>query len=405
MKIAATSKKTKLFYILLLLSLITIGTHAYLSDVHYSLKLGLASGKSLCNVSQTFNCDSVAASKYAQFAGIPMAVLGIFTQIAILVLLLAAHFELSTQTSFLKRFLVKLTGFTAAISMIMGSISMFLLGTYCLFCMVAYLLSFLSFFFMFKYQRLENETSNKNYLIDDAVTLATSARWVFVLTLMIPAASYVSDKSILSSYGYNNMDNILLETIANWNLNPAYEFKTDSTLSTGPADAKMTIVEFADYLCPHCRMAYPALNAFTKSHKDVRLIFKNFPLDAKCNKGLTHEGDGFRCKLSAAVHCAEKISQKGWDLHHWIFDNQESLGSPDKFSELLKTSSASIGFSAEEVEKCTNEDSTLEAIQATGQEGVLAKIQGTPTVFVNGKLLDRGQFLPVLEAVYKKIHE
>jgi protein-disulfide isomerase len=48
--------------------------------------------------------------------------------------------------------------------------------------------------------------------------------------------------------------------------------------SVGPKDAKVTVVEFADYRCPHCKEAAPDVLALIKAHPDVRFVFKELPI-------------------------------------------------------------------------------------------------------------------------------
>ncbi len=396
-------KTSKLsFLLLLILGFATLAIHTYLSMQHYNLKLGLGAGPSICNVSATFNCDGVAASRYAQFLGIPIAILGAVTQLILMVFVMASQWDLSSNSHVLRRFVFWIALFVAGISLVMGSISTFALSTYCLFCMAAYLLSWIYLFFAWKFQ----DSNPFKTLGEDVRALFGSLKWALLLLIAIPVMGYVANGVVLDSYGFGKMDLMIQDSLANWDHAPVYEFKKDQGLVLNESPApKMVIVEFADFLCPHCKMAYPVLHAFAQGHKDVQLIFKSFPLDAKCNKGLTHEGDGYRCKLAGLVVCSEKLGKKGWDAHHWIFDRQETLNSSEKLPELTAEFAKSANLSAEELTKCLDEVSTMDAILAMGAEGTLAKIQGTPTVFVNGKQLERGQFMPILDGLYKKLSQ
>lgn len=391
---------TSTWYILLfIVSLATMAVHAYLTLQHYQLKLGLAEGKSLCNVSSTFNCDSVAISSYATLFGIPMALLGLISQVVFFVLLLAARLELSSSTESLRRFLFWISTFVFGTSVVMALISAFGLGTYCLFCMTAYALSILQLTGAWKIQ-LESPLAR---IREDLGALLSQARWALILFLLIPVFGWLAHSILLDSYGFGRLQIAIDESVATWESSPTLEFQTERGLSQqkGSGPTKMTIVEFADFLCPHCKAASPSLEAFAQSHPDVRLIFKTFPLDGKCNKAVTRQGDGLRCRLSAAMICAENLNQKGWEAHHWIFERQEHLYTTAGFESVSNEISKDLGLDKASFESCLNADGTHDSILAMAQEG--ASISGTPTVFVNGKLLPRGQILPVLEAVYKKL--
>ena len=402
MKSNTSPSSTKFWFLtLFIISLMTLIVHSYLSLHGYNLKLGLEAGQSLCNVSTTFNCDSAAVSRYSSLFGIPMALLGAVTQLAFLIFLLSSQWNLSEHSDLLRRLIFWLALFVAAISIIMANISIFALNSYCPFCIVTYVLSFISLFAAFKYQT-ENPWPK---LTSDISQFFSSVRWPVVLLIAIPALGYVGNSIILDSYGFGKLEMIIQDSVNQWEQSPSFEFKPDQGLTLGNSkNPKMVIVEFADFLCPHCRLAYPALHAFVQSHPDTQLIFKSFPLDAKCNKNLTHEGDGYRCKLAGAVFCAAKLFNKGWEFHDWLFDNQENMKAIDHFPEILENASSKNLVSADAIKKCLDEDATLDALQATSLEGFNAKIEGTPTIFVNGKILPRGQFLPVLEAAYKKLN-
>ncbi len=387
--------------VLLVISVLTLAVHAYLSLQHYQLKMGIAEGPSICNLSSTFNCDTVAVSKYATLfvAGIPLALLGFFTQFVFLIFLLCVRFGLSENLVAMKRLLFYFSSFVFAVSLVMGGISIALLGTYCLFCMAAYGLSALQLFASWKLQR----EALGSHFSKDLQAYFTQSRWVLVLLVLIPITAWTAHQIILDSYGFGKLNLVIEDSIRDWQAATPVEFKLDQGLSLQKTQAtpKMVIVEFADFLCPHCKMASSPLESFAQSHPDVRLIFKTFPLDGKCNRSIQHQGDGARCQLAAATFCAEQLAKKGWLTHHWIFEHQEQLAKDG--AGAIELIIAAVGLDSASFKSCLNTDSTTEAIQSMANEGNEAKIQGTPTIFVNGKLLPRGQVLPVMEAAYQKL--
>jgi protein-disulfide isomerase len=195
------------------------------------------------------------------------------------------------------------------------------------------------------------------------------------------------------------------EKVAYWSASPEKKFDPTKGLSMqkGSTEPVMTIVEFADFRCPHCKHAAPSLHNFTQSHPDVKLIFKPFPLDGTCNEAIKGGGDGISCGLASAVMCSEKIAQKGWLAHDYIFENQMDIIQAGSLDKNLDVVSKTIGISVEDLKKCINDPTTGELIRSMANEGAAAQIQGTPTVFVNGKLLSGGQLIPILESAYKTI--
>lgn len=378
------------FPLLMISNLLAFATHFYLTMQHYSLKLGIATGPAICNLNTTFNCDAVAASKYSQAFGIPVALLGLIAQVILIIVTITIRFQLSENSESLKKILFIFSAFVAAVSLAMGSISTFVLGTYCLFCMAAYFLSFISLILSYQY-----------YKNADLLAPLTQPRWAIFMIVLSPAVAWMIHSMTMSNYGFDKLTQVVQDSVHEWKSNPRFEFSKDSGLILGdPSSAKMVIVEFADFLCTHCKMASPSIDSFAQSHPNqVAVIFKTFPLDGSCNPNIEHKGNGFRCQLAALPLCLEAKSKLGWKAHHWIFDNQEKLAQSNDIEAELKDFIESSGESFEETKNCLSSDSTIELIKKMAIEGGQAKIQGTPAIFVNGKELPRGQAIPVLNGV------
>ncbi len=392
-------KKDKSLSLAVLFSLISVGVHAYLSSHYYDLKLGAASGGSFCNINSYLNCDAVTASKYSTFLGVPMAIWGFFTNLIAAYIFSVARFNLSADNERTARYGFVFSLAIFATSLIMGSISLILIGNICLFCVSVYVLSFLTFVtagFGIRW--------NIKSLARDIKDLFKTQKWILGCLIAIPAFSYTAHSMILESHGFSNIAKLVNEKIAYWQVAPEQKFDPTQGLilqKKNDTPVVMTIVEFADFRCPHCRDAYPALHAFTESHPDVRLIFKPFPLDGTCNAALTG-GDGISCALAFITQCAEKIGKKGWQVHNYLFDNQETFRSLPLAAAADKVC-AENGLNCDELKTCAKSDETVLEVKNLASEGAAAKIQGTPSIFVNSKILSGGQLLPILDEAYRKI--
>ena len=382
-------------------SLLAVCLHFYLTLQHFQLKLGLTSGQSFCNINQTFNCDTVSVSPYAVLFGIPIATWGAVTNLALVVMLAVALINLTSNSLRVLRLSFWLSLFIALTSIVMGTISSVLLKTYCLNCMAAYALSFATLFLIWK----SLEESPLRDLFSDLKSMVGEQKWIGAMFVLVPALSFLTTAIIGDSYGLPKIKAALQESQMNWRSAPVVPLDLSKGLSfqRGQSDPIMTIVEFADFRCPHCKMASPTLETFAEGRTDVRLIFKSFPLDGVCNPDINRKGDGSSCQLAYAVFCSEKISQKGWKAHHWIFDHQESFFSVSSPNDLLKEFATENSIPFEQLQSCMNSGEVADLVSGQAKEGGNAKIGGTPTIFVNGRLLDRGQFMPVLEAVYEEL--
>ncbi len=167
----------------------------------------------------------------------------------------------------------------------------------------------------------------------------------------------------------------------------------------------MIIVEFADFRCPHCKFAAPSVKAFVQSRKDVALLFKSYPLDGTCNldPNFNGKGDGISCRLALAVTCSEKLEQKGWKLYDSIFENQADY-QQIRSIELVDQKLCQSGIeNCDQFKLCMDDPATKVMIQKMAQEGTQAGLKGTPTFYINNKLMTGAQFLPVLEKAYESI--
>jgi protein-disulfide isomerase/uncharacterized membrane protein len=376
--------------IALLLVLVAIGFHVYLSLHYYSIHFGQYLGDSICNVGSAFNCDSVSTSSFAQFLGIPMAVWGAATSGLLALILLLRVLGWVEDRPRWSQYTLGLAIFIASVSVIMGFISTFILKTYCLFCIFTYIISFIVLWLTWKTHE------------DGPSRLAFNKSHIVLLAL-IPVSAFFFHKSYVSKMGGRDLDVALRSALAEWSqATPISLATTAPTLKKGPANPKMTISEFADFRCIHCKNASTALSAFFKTRPDVAVEFFAFPLDGTCNPELSG-GDGVSCYLSKVTYCAEKIHSKGWEAHDTIFAAQESLvrvGTIEAAKNLLNDLMGSASIQLSELTSCIEDESTHQSILAQAKLGKEVGVRGTPTLFINGRKLSQGRLLPTLNYIY-----
>lgn len=140
----------------------------------------------------------------------------------------------------------------------------------------------------------------------------------------------------------------------------------------GGKDAKVTVVEFADYKCPHCREASNILKEVKEKYKDkIKVVFLDFPLRM----------GGLSTTIAYGGVCAEKQG-KFWEYHYMAFDQQASLkaDSPVKIAETL-------GLNVDTFKTCLTASSTKDKVEKSRAEGERIGVQGTPAIYVNGQKL------------------
>jgi protein-disulfide isomerase len=148
--------------------------------------------------------------------------------------------------------------------------------------------------------------------------------------------------------------------------------------SKGPADAKIVLVEYADYECPSCRQLDTVLRGVLSTHPEVRLIYKDFPLVQIHPWAMT---------AATAGRCAYKQSPDNfWKFHDLLFDNQ-SLISPENAWQKMQDYATQSGLDSIALKSCMADPQTQEEVRKSLSEGESLHIANTPTIFVNGRRL------------------
>ncbi|MCB0394775.1 MAG: thioredoxin domain-containing protein [Bdellovibrionales bacterium] len=381
--------RLKVFSLSQILSILTLG---YLTKIHFDLKYG-SGGESLCNINQVLNCDVVNASQFASLFGIPVSLLGVLANFFVLCLGASAAMQMDFDR---KSRLLSLTRLAmlpiVAASIVWGTISVTQLHAYCLFCITAYALSFVSFFAIFKHPDLKSPVGDSiQYL------LSPQGRWAAYLALGLAVLAPVSNGALKNQFNPLKPD-IINEIVENWKVSPEFRFDIQNAFTLNEQDSpKMTLIEFADFLCIHCKHAHPMLHTFVQSHPDVKFVYMTFALDGDCNEAIGRSGGGRSCRMAAANICAYRQG-KGEQMQKRLFEIFH-----DYTDEDAQKLSAELGLDDTKFKECINSDETMDFIKSQGKAGKDAGIQGTPTIFINGKKLEYGNTWQVLEAAYNSL--
>lgn len=372
-------------------ALAATGVHAYLLKSHYDLRYGEVTGKLMCDISNQFSCSAASASRWSEFMGVPMALWGLLANFAFLTLAAWNPLTEDEGRQANRTNLVVTAGVLLLASIAMGLISVTALGSLCPFCLGAYALSILTFVGAWFAYRPGLEFKFKPAFLG------------FVFAFGI--SGFILNDQLRANYtGGIAGDQMAKAAVQEWSANPQLEIPETDPLALGPsrADAKMTIAEFADFRCIHCKLAAPPLKAFTAAHPDVRLEFYSWPLDGECNTSI-QQNNGASCLLARVVWCARSQAQKGWEAHEAVFARFEEWKTADAVHAQIPTLAQTVGMPAEDLKTCADSDSAKEAIKAQAQLGTSLNIRGTPAIYVNGRVLPAGAQIPVLNSVYSSI--
>jgi protein-disulfide isomerase len=98
----------------------------------------------------------------------------------------------------------------------------------------------------------------------------------------------------------------------------------------GRPDAPVTIVEFSDFECGHCKLAYEGLKQALPIYGDqVQVRFHHYPLDGSCNPAMpAGGGHKYACLAAMAAECAD-AQGKFWQYHDTLFEHQPAFTRED----------------------------------------------------------------------------
>jgi protein-disulfide isomerase len=167
-------------------------------------------------------------------------------------------------------------------------------------------------------------------------------------------------------------------------LEDAVAIPTNGAPVRGPATATMTLVEFSDFQCPYCSLAVAKIDAVLAAYPGkIKLIFKQFPLD-------THS----QAALAAAAAVAAHQQGKFWEMHNALFAHRTNLSRP-----AILALAKSNGLDMKRFETDWNSPKIKEAVDRDRDDGDRAGVEGTPSVFINGRKYNGSLDLPEIRKI------
>ena len=160
----------------------------------------------------------------------------------------------------------------------------------------------------------------------------------------------------------------------------------------GPATAPVTLVEYADYECPHCQAIYPVLERVFNSYRDhMRFVVRHFPVVSSHPRAMD------------AALAAEAAGRQGrfWEMHARLFEHPGKLEAED-----LVAHARVIRLDMGRFEDDINDLALRQKIEEEKRLGLRSGVNGTPTLFINGRRYDGPRTFDALaEVVEREAHK
>src|SRR5438876_8019985 len=151
----------------------------------------------------------------------------------------------------------------------------------------------------------------------------------------------------------------------------------------GPANAKVTIVEYSDFQCPFCSRGYATIEkqVLTSYGDKARFYYKHYPLPFH---PWAEAG-------AVAAECAKQQKPEAfWKLYSSLFENQGQI-TADNLKEKATGYLAGTGIDMAKWNDCFDNKKSLPQVKAQMQEGSSVGVRGTPGFIINGRLVSGAQ--------------
>jgi protein-disulfide isomerase len=154
--------------------------------------------------------------------------------------------------------------------------------------------------------------------------------------------------------------------------------------SRGPANAPVTLVEFSDLQCPHCKDAQPIIEKLLADEPNARFVFQQYPLPQH----------NWAAKGAAYADCIGRTNKDAvWKFIQGAFDEQTNI-TESNADEKLNGIADKSGAKSAEVAACAAKPETKKRIDDSMALGTSVGVNSTPTLYVNGRRIANMNGLP-----------
>ena len=382
---SALSRKLLLAFALLGLAASTAATY-----VHYNLVKN-PDYSSFCDISSTVSCKAAYLSRFGSVAGVPVAIGGILFFAWVVLLMWGARGNSRIKDS-APAYIFAGSTLALAVSLYLAYASFFILKEVCPLCVATYVAVIGVFVISGGAKSVPMTKLPGRALADMGVLFGTPVALAIAI-LFIAGASWGMSAFPREEERPVVQQLPMLEGEQRAELERWWELQTKPGNFPYPADgAKVQIVEFADFQCPHCRQMYfsykPILDRYLAEHpNDVKFVFKNWPINSRCNPTIPGINFPDSCNASAAYLMA-KQKGAGEKMKDWLFAHQAELT-----ASTIKRAAADIGQVPDFDAQYPN---VLTEIQADAKAGTAIGVNGTPAFFINGRRIPGAGVAPQL---------
>ena len=147
----------------------------------------------------------------------------------------------------------------------------------------------------------------------------------------------------------------------------------------GAGKKGVTLIEYGDFQCPVCKSYYPLVKQVQQAYgDDITFQFRNFPL----TQLHPHAYEAARAAEAAA------LQGKFWEMHDFLYENQDSWAQSANPSSIFDTYAGQLGLDVSKFKTDQASEQVASTINADVNAAQKIKASGTPTFVINGKKVE-----------------
>jgi uncharacterized membrane protein/predicted DsbA family dithiol-disulfide isomerase len=357
--------------LVLVLCLIGLGVSVELTRIHYFSHTD-PSYQSICAVNDRVNCETVAQSPTSVFLNVPVSIWGLLGYGMIAVLAAWGLWGRRLHPHWPWGALMMTIGASTVASALLAYISLTLIDAICIFCTILYAVN-LGLLGIVIFHLVTNRVGPFQALRADLKGAFSRPVKVAVFGIVgagVALALVIWFPPYWHHPGWSDLPDLATGTTG------------EGLHWIGAQDPVLTVVEFSDYQCPHCRRAHKNARMVTAKFKDsVRLAHRHLPLDSACNTAVTKKFHERACEFSKAAECA---GEQGafWKMNDALFSIQERTKTSDVDVERI---AVQLGLDRSSLNQCLKSPGVLKRIHLDLKAAKEKQITGTPTYFIGSK--------------------
>lgn len=166
--------------------------------------------------------------------------------------------------------------------------------------------------------------------------------------------------------------------------------------SRGPVDAATTVLVYGDLTCVFHASAHAMFDQVLETHPGVRYIFRDFPLDANCNRLVEQEINPRACEVSRWAIAVRLLAGDSsyWRAHDWIVRSRDHLE-----NVTVANLGSVVGLNPQDILRVASSPKAESVLQANLASAIQMGVTMSPTIYVNGKIVSGWRTPGVLDRV------